>query len=820
MKVNQPRILPCACVILTGLIVSSPALSQIIPDTTLPVNSVVTPGCTQCVISGGTQAGANLFHSFINFSIPTGGFALFNNDLQIQNIIARVTGVNQTTIDGLLRSSGSSNLFLINPNGISFGTNARLNLGGSFVATSANQVFFPDGRIFAADPNSTSPLFSSSVPVGLGFLNPGPIELTGSGHTLISQTFVAPIIGVGTNLNGLNVRPGRTIALIGGQTTLNGGVINAPSGHIEIAGVNEGLVALSPTTTGFQFNYQASQGFQNVTLTNRALTDATGFGLGSIGIQGQNIKIDRGSVVVAQNAGNRPNGDFLINAAESLTISGTDAIARLPSGIYNFTLGRGTGGNIRISSPQITIKEGGIVTTGTGLGSQPAGQISVNASDFLEVNGISPRDGRVQSTIVSYTVGPGNSGDININAGRVRVLDGAFINSATYSFQKTAGNGGSVNINAEQSIEVIGSAQDIQQFSLIGSSALGSGNAGNVTLNTSTLTILNGGRIDSSTITRGNSGSVFINAPRSVIISGTASNSSDSSTIASSADILNPNLAAFYGIRETPTGSAGSIIINTENLTLSNRGQLTVQNKGTGNAGTLSLSTRNLRILSQGSITAETRSGEGGNIEVTASDLTYLNNGTITASARRAGSGGNILINTNFGVLINGSRISANAEQSNGGKVTINALGIFSSQDSTITATSLLGPEFNGIVVLNTPNTNLTSSVLKPDIVPESPQIADVCASQSQSAVSSFTNEGTGGIPVVPQDLFSSSAPWQDNEAQLTEQSLQPQTNTSPPTTIVEAQGWRRNSNNTVSLTTVPATTLAYSSVSQKCGQP
>ncbi|MGL6340406.1 MAG: filamentous hemagglutinin N-terminal domain-containing protein, partial [Waterburya sp.] len=149
------------------------ALAQVTSDGT--VNTQVTQNGNVAEITGGQTRGDNLFHSFQDFSVGTGNEAAFLNSNDIANIFSRVTGGNISNIDGLIRANGSANLFLINPAGILFGENARLDVGGSFYGSSASSILFEDGEFSATDLENP-PVLTINAPIGLNLRdNPAPI---------------------------------------------------------------------------------------------------------------------------------------------------------------------------------------------------------------------------------------------------------------------------------------------------------------------------------------------------------------------------------------------------------------------------------------------------------------------------------------------------------------------------------------------------------------------------------------------------------------------------------------------------------------------
>jgi len=218
-------------------------------------------------VRGGEQRGSNLFHSFEQFSIDNNGSILFDNALTVQNIISRVTGNSVSNLNGLIQSNGTANLFLINPNGIVFGENATLNIGGSFVATTAESLLFTDGVEFSSNLDNSESLLTVNTPLGLQFgSNAGAIN----NRANFSEAHLDPK-GESQNKLGLVTAADQTLALIGNGITFDGGAITVPSGNIELGSVAENsLIFLKPFYGGWEENYDDVNQFRDIKLDKLA----------------------------------------------------------------------------------------------------------------------------------------------------------------------------------------------------------------------------------------------------------------------------------------------------------------------------------------------------------------------------------------------------------------------------------------------------------------------------------------------------------------------------------------------------------------------
>ncbi|MBD1938466.1 filamentous hemagglutinin N-terminal domain-containing protein [Microcoleus sp. FACHB-68] len=858
MKQVIERVRVFGSLFLGTLLIAGPTAAQIVPDQTLPANSTVTPEGETIVIEGGTRAGTNLFHSFKDFSLTTGTTVFFNNAPQIRNIINRVTGNLPSNIDGLIQANATANLFLLNPNGIMFGPNAALDIGGSFLATTADSLLFADGTEFLANPINTTPLLTVSVPIGLQLgQQPAEIRVQGS---------------------ALEMPAGQTLALVGGDLALENALLAAPAGRIDLASVAAGQVSLTLTESGYALGYDGVRNFQDIQLSQSSLLDATGERSGDIQIAGRRVTLTDGSLIEAKTLGSEPGGSVTVRASELLELRGNGPDG-YPTGILAETEGTGAGGDITVTAPQLKIRDGGQISAAAMPGSEgQGGNVSVNASsvELIGESGLledpQTRELRLGSGLFVSSEGAGAGGNLTVNTHRLIVRDGAQMSASTVGENR----GGNLTVNATEFIELTGTSIEPSLPSGLGASAASTGNGGNVRVTTGRLIIRDGAQVNASTFGAGNAGDLFVHAFEFVEVSGKAVDpSSISAGVSSEASgnggnvfIQTPKVIIQNGAEITTTtvgqGRGGNLNIDTERLIIRNGGQLTAitagpnrggtltvnasqsvevtgqsefpsgiftQTQGSGAAGDLTINTERLNIqnnakisvsgealgdagnlninspeirLDTGIITAETRAGSEGNIFLQTQDLQLRRNSNITTNATGPATGGNIFINTDTIAALENSDISANAEQDFGGKVQISTQGIFrqgflgtdvnrdsSAISSDITATSQLGPEFDGTVAITNPDIDPAQGLVDlpedfaQDEIPE-----NACAAAGKG--SQFINSGRGGLPPNPREALNLGV-FKIEEDTGRE-------NASQPAQLVEAQGWIIDENNVVHL--------------------
>jgi filamentous hemagglutinin family protein len=632
-------------------------------------------------ITGGLSRGQTLFHSFKDFSIPTGGAANFNNPAGTRDIISRVTGNLFSDINGTLNSNGA-NFLLINPNGVVFGPNARLNVGKAFAASTASGVDLIDGQgrqiTFGTNPNGDAPLLTINPNV---FFNVSKLTM---GANVPNNP---GIVNYGT-LQTTN--PNQYIGLIGGNVTLNGGKIIAPGGKVELAGLSQaGGIGFS-FDKGVQFPANVGRG-DVVMVTNgtspSVIDVLSAGGGGSVNIFAKDI-ILRGTgtnIITGISAGaSSPNaiaGDIKVDATGNIGLSEAD--------IFNQVLdGRvGNAGNIEINTRNLFLTNGGVLTSSS-FGTGNAGNVKITASGDVFFDG-TINQGNKDTTITgaSSTLelkGMGKGGDVEINTRNLSLINGAQIQSLT----RGKGDAGNVKITASGDISVDGTPNKnglgSAVFSTVEQTGEGKGRDVDI-INTRNLYLTNGGRLTSSTNGKGDAGSVNITASGDISVTnggqiqaftfgtGNAGNVNIKTT---SGDITFDNAYAFSTVEplskefstveQGKVRQGGNIKIDTRNLYLKNGGQIQASTRGKGNAGGVNINAPggdisvdgfNKNNISRSTIVSTVEQGadgKGGNIDVQTRNLTLKNGAQLSTSTSSKGSAGYITVSATDKIDIDG----------------------------------------------------------------------------------------------------------------------------------------------------------------------
>lgn len=579
------------------LATGSAVLSQSITgDGTLGTN-VTSPDNLHYTITDGSHTGDNLFHSFNQFSVPTGGSAFFNNTPDVKNIISRVTGGSVSNIDGLIRANDNANLLLINPSGIIFSANAELDIGGSFLASTASSLNFGDRTNFAA--TTSQPLLTVSVPIGLQF--------GASPKAILMQSNLA-------------LEPGKTLALVGGDLTLNGTRLTAWGGRIELGSVGDSsFVSLTPIDSGWILRYEEVQNQQNIQLSQQAFVSTSGVRSGDIQVYGRRLTLSDGSQILNMTSGSQAGGALSVDASESIEVKGYSADGQINSSILSLTTGTGAAGDLTIKTRRLVISNGGAVAAYTAIDGA-AGNLSVDAEDSVEVIGTNA-DGGIPSILATATFGSGSAGNLAIATGKLIVQNGGVVSASTAQ----SGAAGNITVNAK-SVELIGTSTmgripsslrsdalvlidappNIQQeFDLSGSVT---GDAGDIKITTEELSIRDGAQLAVSNQGSGNGGKLKVTADSLRV---------DKSKI----------------IAATNSGEGGNLNIKAQNLILRRGSQISTTAGGSGNGGDITIDTNILAILEKSEITANAFRGRGGNIDIQTQSLFVSPNSKITASS-------------------------------------------------------------------------------------------------------------------------------------------------------------------------------------------
>jgi filamentous hemagglutinin family protein len=584
------------------------AEAQVVADDTLGsekstiLSNITINNASSDRVDGGAIRGSNLFHSFLEFNVSEGRGIYFTNPTGVQNIISRVTGHNSSKILGKLGVIGNASLFLINPNGILFGPNASLDLGGSFVATTADAVQFGEQGFFSAvSPETPSLLTVNPSAFLLSQIRPGAIEnnsIAPAGQRKSLDTSLTPERQM-IDLQGLRVPDGKSLILLGRNIALNGSGLNALGGRIELASVTGNAnVELTYNDENLSLSFPENIEFGDVFLRNGANVDTSGQvqnnglgqGGGEIRITGQNIQILNSSQVISETTGPQSGKDISIYADGTLEVSGNTQLGALST----LTSSSGTAGNIKLSAQNIVLKDQAqVVSSSSSAGA--GGDIIITASESIDILG--------EAGLFSSNASTGAGGDIIINSlGDFVVKDFAAI---------VAGSG--------------------FQILADGTNVPASGTSGNIVIQANNSVLIDSGFLFAGNQI-GKAGSISINTKDLKIYDGeiaVSSEAGEAGNINFTSNFLSLDKSVISGVTANSISERGgaNIDFNISGLVkIENESSISAEAINDANGGNITINTPILLVLppsgSNGSdIVATAKEGKGGNILVNAQGI-------------------------------------------------------------------------------------------------------------------------------------------------------------------------------------------------------
>lgn len=630
----------------------------------------------------------------------------------------------------------------------------------------------------------------------------GNIELNTGSLTLNDNAFVnAETLGEGNGGN-IKVNAREAIEIVGNDadSTLNTGInassgsaSNGNGGNIEL---NTGSLILNNGASIVTVGQDLSKGgevtinaTENVSFTNNSSIFTSAGEGGAIAINAKNLSLIAGGSIIggiAPDSGfaEARAGDITISLSEDLTIDGlgNDGLTY----INNPSFGTGNPGEIEIAARNVTFKNGGNISTTSNFDNVSIGNITLNATGNILFDGIKyPVRSGISNFLLS-DVG-GSIGEINISANNLTLTNGGGIGSQVAG----VADSGNINLNIVDSI-VIDGFDDVS-FSdgstVLGSSVFsnvvagGTGNAGNINIETGNLALSRNGNIEALIQGRGSGGNIEIDAEQitlseqgnktispSTISTGTIGESqANGGKITIDTNSLYIRDGSDIESSVTGVGNGGNIEINARDLVLvegtgilfsreENRDveipssiEADVLLEGNGNGGSIEIDTGRLIVDNNALISADVlrnSTGNGGSIAIRASDsIEVLGNGTIQASVfpDSSGTGGNLTIESKD-IILNSGTISATTQSGQGANIDLTAKDILQLvENSTISAVAF--NEANG------GNININSDIIVAFPNRNNDIIASAAAGEGGNI--NITAEALFGLEERPQNPFT-----------------------------------------------------------------
>ena len=643
--------------------ISPSALSEVTLDGSVGTAGAISGPNYQITEEVGQRAGSNLFHSFGQFNLNNTESATFSGSAGIQNVIGRVTGGQASSIDGTLRVTiPDANLYLLNPAGILFGQNAKLDVPGSFHASTADLLKFQDGVQFESGTATPNPILTTALPEAFGFLgeNPAGISVTGGNNTT------------------LEVSNGEMISLVGGDITIKDSSLYAPGGQINLASVGSAgdvmvtelgldtasfermgnisisqdpLVPFPPIESGgVAANIDVSadtagkvfiRGGQMVMESAHIASETKNGDAGDITLEVDELKLTQKSQIDSTSIGSGNGGDLNIDA-NSILVEGASNVGPTFS-ISSSTTNAGDAGNMIIKSGDLNLLNGALIISTTGdKATGKSGDLRLEADTILFSGN--------QGGILNVALGEGDTGNISVfSSNRLDVKNGSGIKALT----SDKGNTGNLFVKSNEIVlandEVFFNANADETLALtsISNNVFGvkaTGSSGNLTVKSRDLTISNGATINTANLGSGNSGELFVESNEILLTAEIDSGKNSGGILA----VLGTN----------NTGNSGNLTVKSSNLVVQNKSVISAANLGAGSSGNLVVDSSNIILNESGGINNTVgSSGTIGELTVISDSLKILNGAEINASTSGIGNAGNITIRTDYLTVQNNAAV-------------------------------------------------------------------------------------------------------------------------------------------------------------------